>query len=436
MQSELYVDPVGTIHIRRPRPILDSQNGWYEFAVHACEQQRFLREIVLPLTEDDQEIDAQDHYWDMGVLLPQAGGHSGYAVKELRRHPKSEELKSEGSESEEEEYDKDYVKRSFADALDFYKGEGFRDLHRAVGVRQMSVTEQEAENMQDASSFDLEDLDSLAHIMLKTMLDLPRLTKAFLCYRSIDRIIEREARRLPREAEDTADRFLSQFETTVERYTAEFEAQYVADNYHVGQIVPIHFFLSVGMIVGEEDSFNLPDRGVVLRITVPAMYPHYCFYQDGGQHNLENSEVLLAYTASGHDDMLTHGMRVNGIYWSAQIGVSGRRKTAVIDVEIVPLQQPIPLRHSRSAAHDDFVSFEYARATQPAFETMAAAYDELVRTEVCIPLQSVRMPERWRLLFGTTRMKRVAKPPTMGENEPSEHEIIQSSKIAKTDEED
>jgi hypothetical protein len=373
--------------------VLDSQNGWYEFATHACEQRRFVDKVVMPIA-NDKTIDSINHYKFIGDDLTEAERSENYSIDEN-------------------------AVNTFVQVADYYKGEGYARMH-------LNVLARTPDFKPPFGYLGNTEADTVA-VMLHTIHDLPRLDRPFRCYRSLDRLIEREWKK-------THPPYYGVY-SGYEEQRLETELAYVASKYVVGSIVPIDMFTSVGMIVGgKRDSFNLDEAGVVLRITAPADYPHYCYYENGGRKKLERSEVVLAYTTDRDDLTLTHGFRVRAVYPGARIGVAGRVKTAVIDVDIEPLPTPIPLKPSTLI--DNFKSIGLARTTQPAVAAIVEQYETTARTEPCVPSEAIEVPARWQLLLGPTLKRKLEPPPDEATSAspppPSEHEVIESkrSKLA------
>jgi hypothetical protein len=373
--------------------VLDSQNGWYYFAKHACEQHRFVDHVAAQIWQDEN-IDSDNHYVYVGDdLVPDIG--------------------AEDSEIDES------AENTFRSVVQYYKEEGYQTMHTTMLMRAGTIEYYENDDYAPQA----------VRVMHQTMLDLPRLNTAFRCYRSIDRVIDDAWQETTRHMSHREFNALAPEQ--VEQQKREFESDYVTRVYPVGAIMPITTFTSVGMIVGDaDDSFNLDGRGVVLRITVPPAYPHYCFYENGGRAKLEQSEVILAYTADRADATLTHGMRVRAVHRNARIGVAGRLKTAVIDVDIEPLSTPLPL--TPTALVDNFKSIDVARATQPRVAAIVERYEALAAADDCTPEELIAVPRRWQLLLGATLKRKLEPPPdeatTASPPPPSEHEVIEAKR--------
>jgi hypothetical protein len=369
--------------------VIDSQNGWYQFAKHACEQHRFVDHVVAQIWQDES-IDSDNHYVYVGDdLVP--------------------DIDAEDSEID------DSAENTFRSVVAYYKEEGYQTMHTTMLMREGTLEYYENDDYAPQA----------VRVMHQTMLDMPRLDVAFRCYRSIDRVIEEAWHQTTTHMSHSEFSAISPDE--VERQKTEFESEYVARKYPVGAIVPITTFTSVGMIVGDaDDSFNLDGRGVVLRITVPPNYPHYCYYENGGRAKLEQSEVILAYSTDRADSMLTHGMRVRAVHRNARIGVAGRLKTAVIDVDIEPLPTPLPL--TPTALVDNFKSIDVARATQPRVAAIVERYEALAAADDCTPEELIAVPRRWQLLLGPTLKRKLESPPdpatTASPPPVSAHEVI------------
>jgi hypothetical protein len=162
---------------------------------------------------------------------------------------------------------------------------------------------------------------------------------------------------------------------------------------------------------------------------VPPNYPHYCYYENGGRDKLEESEVILAYTADRNDATITHGFRVRAVHYNARIGVDGELKTAVIDVDIEPL--PVPVALTPTELIDNFKSLAEARTTQPKVAAIVAAYETLAATEECTPEEYIRVPFYWRPVFGPVLKRKLTEPAASDDAESSDHAVFKQSKTGE-----
>jgi hypothetical protein len=146
-------------------------------------------------------------------------------------------------------------------------------------------------------------------IFLQGILDGPRYTRPFICYRSLGRMSQN------------------------------------SNHYAVGTVLPISSFLSTGLVMSTSDADNVD----VLKIHVPAGHPALFFYRGCMDDNggLETSEVILPYTLDNSGKTLSHGLRVISVENDKPFLTSTRElkfNRRLITVEIVRLDTAIPLK--------------------------------------------------------------------------------------------
>jgi hypothetical protein len=161
------------------------QQDWYRFAAHACEQHRYINQVVKKIVDADPEdetefVNAENHYYD---------------------EPADDYFLMDRDDAMD--------KRTFTRIMRFYKDVGYEPIHNSVLKRASAFNSKakeqkesaikaskDSENTQDSEECeeseddetDTEmyesDAESMANVMLQTFLDLPRLNRPFTCYRA------------------------------------------------------------------------------------------------------------------------------------------------------------------------------------------------------------------------------------------------------------
>ncbi len=127
--------------------------------------------------------------------------------------------------------------------------------------------------------------------------------------------------------------------------------------YRVGEVAPIHSFLSTGLNIGGDSVGGLGNEidnaTTFMEIQVPPYFPMYLFYDKFGyqlfaMYGMEQSEVILPYTTDHTGMTVTHGILTLKEEFNKPVRlVSGKMATVkrYITCRVVPLDNPVPVRN-------------------------------------------------------------------------------------------